>query len=289
MRDSFNNRLEVGDRILYLDTEIYTSHRINQIGTIAKIYYNRMIVNFDLADNRDWGYLELNVPSHHGNCLIPDLDKFIKIETHTEVEYRVGDKVLCYCGIDSDHPFVGRVVRELNTGEYEIIDEYRNSLLLTKSQVLFLLNRKHFEVGDEVVVQKSANSELIFRQGYNQSISARIDDTDIAYTIIEMDNPSIGWRKNNDINHSYWTFTDTKRLLPREFSYSLPFVEYLKQHQSEIFTEQINSTEEDRVIRPTNSSEQLDLMPRGRRVSNEPRVGQNLYPPTTQVTPYGIK
>ena len=114
MKDSFNNRLEVGDRILCLDTGIYTSHRINQIGTIAKIYYNRMIVNFNLADSRDFGYPELNVPSHHGNCLIPDQDKFIKIETHTEVEYRLGDKVLCYCTIDNDYPFIGSVKQKWN-------------------------------------------------------------------------------------------------------------------------------------------------------------------------------
>ena len=288
MMDSFNNEIQVGDRILCLDTGIYTSHRINQIGTIAKIYYNRMIVNFDLADNRDWGYLELNVPSHHGNCLIPDQDKFIKIETHTEVNYRVGDKVLCYCGIDNDHPFIGRIVRELiNTGEYEIIDEYRNSLILTKSEILFLLNRKHFEVGDEIVVQKSSNFELLFGEGYNQSIPARIDVINSYNIAIEIDNPSVGWQRNGDTIHSYWTLTDTKRLLPREFSYSLPFVEYLKQHQSEIFTEQINSTEENSTgaTRLTNSSEQLDLMPRGRRVSNEPRVGQIPYPPTAQVTP----
>ena len=286
MRDSFNNRLEVGDRILCFEPREFNMHRKNQIGTIAEINYNRVIINYDLADNRGWSRPELNIPSGHGNCLIRNQDKFIKIETHTDVNYREGDKVLCYCGIDSDHPFVGRVARELiNTGEYEIIDEYRNSLLLTKSEILFLLNRKHFEVGDEVVVQKSANFELIFGQGYNQSIPARVDVVDGYDIIIEMDNPSIGWRRDNDINHSYWTFTDIKRLLPREFSYSLPFVKYLKQHQSEIFTERINSTEEDRVTRPTNSSEQLDLMPRGRRVSNEPRVGQILYPPTTQVTP----
>ena len=288
MMDSFNNEIQVGDRILCLDTGIYTSHRINQIGTIAKIYYNRMIVNFDLADNRDWGYLELNVPSHHGNCLIPDQDIFVKIETHTEVEYREGDKVLCYCGIDNDHPFIGRIVRELiNTGEYEIIDEYRNSLILTKSEILFLLNRKHFEVGDEIVVQKSSNFELLFGEGYNQSIPARIDVINSYNIAIEIDNPSVGWQRNGDTIHSYWTLTDTKRLLPREFSYSLPFVEYLKQHQSEIFTEQINSTEENSTgaTRLTNSSEQLDLMPRGRRVSNEPRVGQIPYPPTAQVTP----
>ena len=288
MMDSFNNEIQVGDRILCLDTGIYTSHRINQIGTIAKIYYNRMIVNFDLADNRDWGYLELNVPSHHGNCLIPDQDIFVKIETHTEVEYREGDKVLCYCGIDNDHPFIGRIVRELiNTGEYEIIDEYRNSLILTKSEILFLLNRKHFEVGDEIVVQKSSNFELLFGEGYNQSIPARIDVINSYNIAIEIDNPSVGWQRNDDTNHSYWTLTDTKRLFPKEFSYSLPFVEYLKHRSPEIFknSEQTNSTEEDRVTRPTNSSEQLDLMPRGRRVSNEPRVGQILYPPTMQVNP----
>lgn len=287
MRDSFNNEIQVGDRILCIEPREFNMQRRNQVGTIAEMNYNRIIVNYDFHEGRGWSYPELNIQSGHGNCLIPDQDIFIKLETHTDVNYRVGDKVLCYCGIDSDHPFVGRVARELNTGEYEIIDEYRNSLLLTKSEILFLLNRKQFEVGDEVVVQKIPNYKLIFREGYNQSISARIDDTDIAYTIIEMDNPSIGWQKNNDINHSYWTFTDTKRLLPREFSYSLPFVEYLKQHQSEIFTEQINSTEENSIeaTRLTNSSEQLDLIPRGRRVSNEPRVGQILYPPTTQVTP----
>lgn len=285
MRDSFDNRLEVGDRILCIEPREFNMHRKNQIGTIVEINCDRILVNYDLAHERGWSSPELNIESGHGNCLITDQDIFVKIETNTEVEYREGDKVLCYYTTISNIPFVGRVARELNTGEYEIIDEYRNSLLLTKSEILFLLNRKQFEVGDEVVVQKIPNYKLIFREGYNQSISARIDDTDIAYTIIEMDNPSIGWQKNNDINHSYWTFTDTKRLLPREFSYSLPFVEYLKQHQSEIFTEQINSTEEDRVTRLTNSSEQLDLMPRGRRVSNEPRVGQILYPPTTQVTP----
>ena len=161
------------------------------------------------------------------------------------------------------------MARELNTGEYEIIDEYRNSLLLTKSQMLFLLKRKHFEVGDEVVVQKSSNFELLFGEGYNQSIPARIDVINSYNIAIEIDNPSVGWQRNDDTNHSYWTLTDTKRLFPKEFSYSLPFVEYLKHRSPEIFDspEQTNSTEEDRTV------------------SNEPRVGQILYPPTTQVTP----
>ena len=279
MRDSFNNEIQVGDRILCLDTGIYTSHRINQIGTIAKIYYNRMIVNFDLADNRDWGYLELNVPSHHGNCLIPDQDIFVKIETHTEVEYREGDKVLCYCGIDNDHPFVGRVARELiDTGEYEIIDEYRNSLILNKSEILFLLERKQYNVGDEIVEKKSSNFELLFGEGYNQSIPARIDAIDEPRIIIEMDDPSVGWQRDNDTIHSYWTLINIKRLLPREFSYSLPFVEYLKHRSPEIFDspEQTNSTEEDRTVsieprsRQLLSPVQINPMELNRILSNKP-------------------
>ena len=285
MKDSFDNRLEVGDRILCIEPREFNMQRRNQVGTIAEMNYNRIIVNYDFHEGRGWSYPELNIQSGHGNCLIPVQDKFIKIETHTEVEYRVGDKVLCYCNIDNDHPFIGTVKQKRRNGTYCVADELGINHILTKSEILFLLERTQYKVGDEIVVQKEFDYELLFREGYNQLIPARVDVVDSYHIIIEMDNPSIGWQKDDDTNHSYWTFLNTKRLLPREFSYSLPFVEYLKQHQSEIFTEQINSTEEDRVTRPTNSSEQLDLMPRGRRVSNEPRVGQILYPPTTQVTP----
>ena len=278
MKDSFNNEIQVGNRILCLEPREFNMQRRNQVGTIAEMNYNRIVVNYDLQEGRGWSYPELNIQSGHGNCLIPVQDKFIKIETHTEVEYRVGDKVLCYCNIDNDHPFIGRVARELNTGEYEIIDEYRNSLLLTKSQILFLLNRKQFEVGDEVVVQKIPNYKLLFREGYNQSIPARIDAIDEPHIIIEMDDTSVGWQRDNDTIHSYWTFTDTKRLLPREFSYSLPFVEYLKHCSPEIFdsSEQTNSTEEDRTVlieprsRQLLSPVQINPMELNRILSNKP-------------------
>ena len=284
MRDSFNNELQVGDRVLCIEPRSGRECGRNQISTIIRGEYSSIVVEYDSNRNQEWEQQPTR-RSIHTDFLLLNEDIFIKLETHTEVNYRVGDKVLCYCGIDNDHPFVGRVARELNTGEYEIIDEYRNSLLLTKSQMLFLLERTQYKVGDEIVVQKSSNFQLLFVEGYNQSIPARIDAIDEPRIIIEMDDPSVGWQRDNDTTHSYWTLTNIKRLFPREFSYSLSFVEYLKHHSPEIFTEQINSTEEDRVTRPTNSSEQLDLMPRGRRVLNEPRVGQILYPPTTQVTP----
>ena len=243
MRDSFNNELQVGDRILCIEPREFNMHRKNQIGTIAEINCDRMIVDYDSADDRGWSHPELNIPSGHGNCL-KNQDKFIKIETHTDVNYRIGDKVLCYHATFSNHPFVGKITQEL-TEEYAITDEHNNGYIIAKSGILFLLERTQYKAEDEIVVQQNHPNELIFGEGYNQSIPARIDDIDIAYIIIEIDDPSIGWQRNNDTNHSYWTLTNTKKLFPKEFSYSLPFVEYLKYHNPEFFnsSEQTNSTE----------------------------------------------
>ena len=120
--------------------------------------------------------------------------------------------------------------------------------------------------------------------GYDQSIPTRIDaiDTSHSFIRIEIDDPRIGWRekdeRNRNSNHSYWTLTDTKSILPREFSYSLPFVEYLKHRSPEIFDspEQTNSTEEDRTIsieprsRQLLSPVQINPMELNRILSNKP-------------------
>lgn len=240
MKDSFNNELQVGDRILCVEPSEFHKYRKNQIGTVAKINCDGIIVNFDSYHDKGRYYPNLGIQTGYGNTLFKDVDKIIKLEIHTEVEYRVGDKVLCYYPTVSNLPFVGRVARELNTGEYEIIDEHRNSLLLTKSEMLFLLERKQFEVGDEVVVQKCANFELLFGEGYNQSIPARVDVISTPMIVIEMDDPSIGWKVGSDTIHSYWTLTNTKRLLPREFSYSLPFVLFYKYN---LFSDRFEETE----------------------------------------------
>ena len=260
MKDSFDNRLEVGDRILCIEPREFNTHRRNQVGTIVKIKdYNKIVINYDLPNEQGWSCSELNIQPNHGNYLVKNQDKFIKIETHTEVNYRVGDKVLCYCGIDNDYPFIGTVTQESNNELCKIADELGINHILTKSEILFLLERKQYNVGDEVVVQKSSNFELLFGEGYNQSIPARVDNINESRIIIEMDDPSVGWQRDNDTIHSYWTLIDIKRLLPREFSYSLPFVEYLKHRSPEIFDspEQTNSTEEDRTVSIEPRSRQL--------------------------------
>ena len=93
-----------------------------------------------------------------------------------------------------------------------------------------------------------------------------------------MDDPSVGWQRDNDTIHSYWKLINIKRLFPREFSYSLPFVEYLKHRSPEIFDspEQTNSTEEDRTVsieprsRQLLSPVQINPMELNRILSNKP-------------------
>ena len=269
MKDSFNNELQVGDRVLCIEPRETNMHRKNQVGTVARINGDGIVVRFDSYHDRGRCYPILNIQTGYGNPLFRNQDKFIKIETHTEIEYRVGDKVLCYRTLDNNHPFIGTVKQKRRNGTYCVADELGINHILTKTEILFLLERTQYKVGDEIIVQKSSNFELLFGEGYNQSIPARIDAIDEPRIIIEMDDPSVGWQRDNDTIHSYWTLINIKRLFPREFSYSLSFVEYLKHRSPEIFDrpEQTNSTEEDRTV------------------SNEPRVGQILYPPTTQVTP----
>ena len=293
MKDSFDNRLEVGDRILCIEPREFNTHRRNQVGTIVKIKdYNKIVINYDLPNEQGWSCSELNIQPNHGNYLIKNQDKFIKIETHTEVNYRVGDKVLCYCGIDNDYPFIGTVTQESNNELCKIADELGINHILTKTEILFLLERTQYKVGDEIVVKEyySCNTNsLYYTMGYNQSIPTRIDaiGTSHSFIRIEIDDPRIGWRerdeRNRNSNHSYWTLTDTKSIFPREFSYSLPFVEYLKHRSPEIFDspEQTNSTEEDRAVSNEPRSRQLlspspmqvNLMERNRTTPNEPTPG----------------
>ena len=304
MRDSFNNEIQVGDRILCIEPREFNTHRRNQVGTIVKIKdYNKIVINYDLPNEQGWSCSELNIQPNHGNYLVKNQDKFIKIETHTEVNYRVGDKVLCYCGIDNDYPFVGTVTQESNNELCKIADELGINHILTKTEILFLLERTQYKVGDEIIVKDSSYSTdtLYNTMGYDQSIPTRIDaiDTSDSFMRIEIDDTRIGWRerdeRNRNSNHSYWTLTDTKSIFPREFSYSLPFARCWELQQTTCSTEQINSTEENGTVsndsgvqqlfsgvtRLTNSFEQLDLMPRGRRVSNvsAPKIHTYSYRP----------
>lgn len=255
MMDTFNNELQVGDRVLCLKPREYNMHRKNQVGTVARINDDRMVINYDLHHIQGWSCPELNIQSGHGNRLILGQDIFVKIETNTKVEYRKGDKVLCYCIIDNDHPFTGVILEEIGNGVYEVTDDLGITHILYKSEILFLLKRTQFKVGDEVVLKERYYNESLFGEGYNQSIPTRIHEIrsqredgfnsfNSVNVTIEMDNPSIGWREIDRPNHSYWTLPNAENLFPKEFSSSLTFVLFYKYHLiSEEFEEEDNVEE----------------------------------------------
>ena len=136
MRDSFNNEIQVGDRVLCLESRKGREDKRNQISTIIRVNSSSIVVEYDSNRNQEWEQQPTR-RSIHTNFLLPNEDIFIKLETHTEVNYRVGDKVLCYCGIDNDYPFIGTVTQELNNELCKIADELGINHILTKSEILF--------------------------------------------------------------------------------------------------------------------------------------------------------
>ena len=255
MRDTFNNELQVGDRVLCFEPREFNMYRKNQVGTVARINDDRMTINYDLYRIQGWSCPELNIESGHGNCLITGQDIFVKIETNTEVEYRKGDKVLCYCTLDNDHPFTGVVAKEIGNGIYNIVDEAGVNHILGKPEILFLLERTQFKVGDEVVLKERFYNENFFEEGYNQSIPTRIHEIgsqredgfnsfNSVNVTIEIDNPSIGWRGVDNPDNSYWTLPNAENLFPKEFFSSLTFVLFYKYHQSLDDFEETDNIEE---------------------------------------------
>ena len=83
MRDTFNNELQVEDRVLCIEPREFNMHRKNQVGTVERINDDRMTINYDLSRIQGWSCPELNIESGHGNCLITGQDIFVKIETNT--------------------------------------------------------------------------------------------------------------------------------------------------------------------------------------------------------------
>ena len=152
MKDSFDNRLEVGDRILCIEPREFNTHRRNQVGTIVKIKdYNKIVINYDLPNEQGWSCSELNIQPNHGNYLVKNQDKFIKIETHTEVEYRVGDKVFYYFHSFINKACSGTIIEKHSDSIYTIQNEFGYIHLAVNSEILFLLERDNCEIENEVI------------------------------------------------------------------------------------------------------------------------------------------
>ena len=74
MKDSFNNEIKVGDRILCLESRKGREDKRNQIGTIIRGEYSSIVVEYEVFDDSIQERLIRN------EILIPDQDIFIKID-----------------------------------------------------------------------------------------------------------------------------------------------------------------------------------------------------------------
>ena len=74
MRDSFNNEIQVGDRILCLESRKGREDKRNQISTIIRVNSSSIVVEYEVFDDSIQERLIRN------EILIPEQDNFIKID-----------------------------------------------------------------------------------------------------------------------------------------------------------------------------------------------------------------
>ena len=74
MKDSFNNEIKVGDRILCLESRKGREDKRNQISIIIRVNSSSIVVEYEVFDDSIQERLIRN------EILIPDQDIFIKID-----------------------------------------------------------------------------------------------------------------------------------------------------------------------------------------------------------------
>ena len=147
MKDSFNNTLQIGDKILCIKPREEYSHRELQVGTVCGITKQDIVIDFL---NNNYSPIE-EILDHLLVCINPIEDIFIKIDTHREVEYRVGDKVFYYFHSFIDKACSGTIVEKHSDNIYTIQNEFGYIHPVASSEILFLLERDNCEIENEVI------------------------------------------------------------------------------------------------------------------------------------------
>ena len=147
MKDSFNNTLQIGDKILCIKPREEYSHRELQVGIVCGIIKQDIVIDFL---NTDFSSME-EILDHLLVCINPTEDIFVKIDTHKEVEYRVGDKVFYYFHSFINKACSGTIVEKHSDSIYTIQNEFGYIHPVASLEILFLLERDNCEIEDEVI------------------------------------------------------------------------------------------------------------------------------------------
>ena len=147
MKDSFNNTLQIGDKILYIKPREEYSHRELQVGIVCGITKQDIVIDFL---NSNYSSIE-EILDHLLVCINPTEDIFVKIETHKKVEYRVRDKVFYYFHSFINKACSGTIIEKHSDSIYTIQNEFGYIHPVVSSEILFLLERDNCEIENEVI------------------------------------------------------------------------------------------------------------------------------------------
>lgn len=147
MRDSFNNKIQIGDKILCIKPREEYKHREFQVGIVIAKQTSDIVVDFL---NTDYSSIE-EILDYILVCINPTEDVFIKIDTHKEVEYKVGDKVFYYFHSFINKACSGTIIEKHSASLYTLQNEFGYIHPVASSEILFLLERDNCEIEDEIV------------------------------------------------------------------------------------------------------------------------------------------
>lgn len=213
--------LKIGDRILMTDTiseeEIYMS-----VGTVKEVCNSQFLkdhhtyytIDFDKEVYMGCFDERLGIKDGHGRC-IWDFDKYIKIEEgkYANEDFRIGDEVIIYNKRNMDKAVKVRINRF-----------YGNKLLATdkdnyiyvayKEDVLFLLKREEYRIGDIVIINddflKNTKAKIIDFRYFNTLFVTR--------AVCELlEETSYGWTDREYGKGRYWG-VEFQECFPYEFN-----------------------------------------------------------------------
>ena len=211
--------LKIGDRILMTDTkieeEIYMS-----VGTVKEVCNSHFIgdhhtcytIDFDKKVDMGWYDEELGIKNGHGRYIC-NIDKYIKIEEGKDIneEFRIGDEVIIYNKSNMDKAVK---VKIQNFYKDRLLgrDKDDHVYIVNKEDVLFLLKREEYRIGDIVIIN----------DGFQKNIKAKIIDFEYVNTFFKrvvcelLENTYYGWTEERYGEGRYWGVR-CKNCFPYEF------------------------------------------------------------------------
>ena len=208
--------LKVGDRILMIDN-IIDKETYMSVGTVKQVFSNKLIrnyifytIDFDKKVDLGWFDEELGIEDGHGRHIC-DIDKYIKIEEgkYANEDFRIGDEVIIYNKRNMNKAVK---VRIQNFYKDRLLgrDKDDHVYIVNKEDVLFLLKREEYRIGDIVIIN----------DGFQKNIKAKIIESKYTNTFFKrvklLENTYYGWTDEHYGEGRYWG-VEYQECFPYEF------------------------------------------------------------------------